>query len=263
MASCSTTLQDREHILASLTKYNQHLTTIIQKTADDVIINPTEPTEDKFHKILSQLIPCLTECYQAIGARNSLEFYRNLNIESDEVSAVMKKMDGLTARYHEMLSKVDDVIQNEGPKDLRLSEIILIDVLTNEAFSFETILQQKKYTILVVLVTFNSIHEGASWLERTPTDYQLLSDTHKHIYKLLNMKRSYYKTWHSTAIHYYTEKLVNNAKLIKPLIHDDLEQTGGDVILDKSCNILYTHYSEATIDRPTAEELLHVVNSLN
>lgn len=105
--------------------------------------------------------------------------------------------------------------------------------------------------------------EGVSWLERTPTHYQLLSDTHKHFYKLLNLKRSFYKSWHSTAIHYYAEKVVNDVNLIKPLEHDDLEQTGGDVILDKSGHIVYTHYSEATVDRPSADELLSVVKSLS
>ena len=114
----------------------------------------------------------------------------------------------------------------------------------------------------VVLVTYNSTEEGVSWLERTPTQYQLFSDTNKHLYKLThNFKRSFYKSWHSTVIHYYAEKVVNGANLIKPLEHDDLEQTGGDVILDMSGHILYVHQSKTTVDRPS-DELLSVVKSI-
>ena len=113
----------------------------------------------------------------------------------------------------------------------------------------------------VVLVTFNSVKEGVSWLETTPTQYQLFSDTNKHLYKLLDLKRSFYKSWHSSAIHYYAEKIVNDVNLIKPLEHDDLEQTGGDVILDKSGHILYIHQSKTTVDRPS-DELLSVVTGL-
>ena len=100
-----------------------------------------------------------------------------------------------------------------------------------------------------------------AWLERTPTQYQLVSDVHKHIYKALNLKRSFYKSWHSRAIHYYAEKVVNNAELLKPLEQDDLEQTGGDVIVDSSGCVLYSHHSEATVDRPEPGELVSVILS--
>ena len=98
-----------------------------------------------------------------------------------------------------------------------------------------------------------------SWLERTPTEYQLVSDLHKHTYMALNLRRSFQKSWHSKVIHYYAEKVVDNAELVKPLEQDDLEQMGGDVILDSSGRVLYSHHSEASVERPEPDRLVSVI----
>lgn len=115
MASNVATPQDSTRVLTSLIKYEQ-LLTIVDKTANDVILNPTESTEDEFHKNLFQLIPCLANCYQVMSVRTVSEFYNNPIIsQSVEISHLINNIDKLTVRYHELLRKVDDVIQSKAP----------------------------------------------------------------------------------------------------------------------------------------------------
>ena len=108
---------DSTQVLNSLTRYTQQLTTIVDKTANDVILNPTESTEDAFHKNLYQLIPCLVDCYHAMNVRIVSEFHNNPIIsQSVEVSHLIDYIDKLTDRYHGLLMKVDAVIQSKVPK---------------------------------------------------------------------------------------------------------------------------------------------------
>ena len=111
---------DSTRVLNSLTSYKQQLTTIVDKTAKDVIHNPTESAEDAFHKDLYQLIPYLSDCYQAMSVRTASEFHNNPIIsQSVEVSHLIDYIDKLTDRYHEMLMKVDAVIPSKVPKGNR------------------------------------------------------------------------------------------------------------------------------------------------
>ena len=112
-----------------------------------------------------------------------------------------------------------------------------------------------------MIVTFNCVEVAQKWLDITPTDFIFLSDINKLVYSCVNLKRSYLKTWHMSALEYYSERIVSGDVLLNPLATDDLEQMGGDVVVDSCGKVLYSHLTEATVGRPSPEVLVSVISS--
>lgn len=117
----------------------------------------------------------------------------------------------------------------------------------------------------VVVVSFG-VKEGAQkWKEDTKCPFPMYLDTDRNLYRAFGLNRSLSKTWGIKAMVFYGEKVTQGVSLIKPYenIHDDVEQMGGNFILDTAGKMQLVYPSQHSSDRPTIDNILSVFRKLH
>lgn len=99
--------------------------------------------------------------------------------------------------------------------------------------------------------------------------FEMITDPNRILYKLFDLKKSYYKVWNTDCLSYYGEQLALSRQLPKAYhdVEDDPHQMGGNFILEydsgdsNSFKIVYIYKSKTPNDRPSVQELLDFLNS--
>lgn len=106
-----------------------------------------------------------------------------------------------------------------------------------------------------------SEHErwAEQWAQEVCTDYPLLLDPKRELYRALGLERSLLRSWNPRTLWRYLRYLLSGKEL-KP-IQGDSSQLGGDFVFDAQAVLRYSHRSEDPVDRPPVDELLAALAS--
>lgn len=118
-----------------------------------------------------------------------------------------------------------------------------------------------KLNTRILIVSFGTFPAVQQWLSETCSDFTVLIDRERTVYRTYGLERSY---WRSRNLK--TRWVYFKAWLAGKETHDshgdDTSQLGGDFIVDKNGNFQYIYPSHDPTDRPPVDELLYVLKSL-
>ena len=113
----------------------------------------------------------------------------------------------------------------------------------------------------ILIVSFGTLATVEQWLEETCPDFTVLLDRERDVYKTYQLERSY---WRSRSLR--TRWAYFKAWLAGKKTHhshgDDTSQLGGDFIVDRDGILRFVHPSHDPVDRPSVEELIHILAKL-
>lgn len=112
-----------------------------------------------------------------------------------------------------------------------------------------------------MLVTFGPLGGAKKWLEETNSSFPFFQNPSRNLYTAFGMTKSIKKVLCIAAMVYYAEQLCSGHALPKPYEHfqEDIFQMGGDVIISKSGSVTFTYCSKVTVDRPSVDHILQVL----
>ena len=88
-------------------------------------------------------------------------------------------------------------------------------------------------------------------------------DPTRQLYSAFGLNRSVAKVWSIPALTFYAEQKRAARKLVALFEEDDPTQMGGDFVLDAGGKVVLIHRSKVSTDRPSVEDLLKCLKSLN
>jgi peroxiredoxin len=117
--------------------------------------------------------------------------------------------------------------------------------------------------VAIVVVSFAEPARLASYQSIHQWPFPILADPDRAAYLHFGLGRLAWRhVFSPSTIKFYAGMLLKGRKL-ENYDRDDYRQSGGDFIVDKTGEILFAHRSHDPADRPKAEELLAVVDSLH
>eukprot|EP00824_Muranothrix_gubernata_P010254 TRINITY_DN23194_c0_g1_i1.p2 TRINITY_DN23194_c0_g1~~TRINITY_DN23194_c0_g1_i1.p2 ORF type:complete len:127 (-),score=34.92 TRINITY_DN23194_c0_g1_i1:175-555(-) len=108
--------------------------------------------------------------------------------------------------------------------------------------------------VSVVVISFSGGNWAVKWKEQTGCPYPLIVDTDREVYKAYRLEASVAKTWTPEVISYYQKQKASGRTLFA--VQGDPHQLGGDFLVGRDGNLLYTFYSDDPTDRPAVKDLL-------
>ncbi|KAL5008606.1 hypothetical protein ScPMuIL_014187 [Solemya velum] len=126
------------------------------------------------------------------------------------------------------------------------------------------VLKEFSAEVSVIVITFG-LREGATkWLSETGCECPMLIDQPRKIYRTFGLKRSLFKVWSISSLVYYAEKMIEGVELPRPYenVHDDLQQMGGDFIIDKDGIVRFMYPSKMAYDRPALDLLKEAMKKI-
>lgn len=115
----------------------------------------------------------------------------------------------------------------------------------------------------VVLISF--VRDGLEdWqtVAGVPLDKQVLAlvDEDRKVYKLLGLvKGSTWSIWQPKVLFYYMKRMLKGRELHS--MNGDPHQLGGDFLVSPNGELLLEHPSQDPTDRPTVDQICHVLES--
>lgn len=111
----------------------------------------------------------------------------------------------------------------------------------------------------VKVVAFDNDVMAMAYVKSTGLQWPLLLDTDRELYAQYGMHRgSWWDIYSPTSIAKYIRLMIGGKKPGKP--GSDWQQMGGDVLIDPDGIVRIHHVSTNPHDRPTAEEILSIVD---
>ena len=112
--------------------------------------------------------------------------------------------------------------------------------------------------VRVLIVSFSAPAFARVWLEETNAPFSLLLDEDREAYQRYGLERSFLRSWSPRTIWYY---LLNWKARPKSKLPDDLNQLGGDFIVDAKGVLRLNYPSYEPIDRPSMDQLFSILES--
>ena len=110
----------------------------------------------------------------------------------------------------------------------------------------------------VVVVTFEAGFLAKSYIQETGLDWPLLVDETRAVYGAYDMlKAGFWDVWGPSTIWAYLKALLGGAKLQSS--EGDVNQRGGDVLVDPEGIVRLHHVGSGPADRPAVQHILTVV----
>jgi hypothetical protein len=92
--------------------------------------------------------------------------------------------------------------------------------------------------------------------------FSVLADPKRMAYKAFDLPRlSWWRVFSPATLKLYL-KLLRQGKRPRDYGREDIQQAGGDFLVNRAGNILYAHCSREPSDRPTAERLLQEIDRI-
>ncbi len=111
----------------------------------------------------------------------------------------------------------------------------------------------------VVVVTFEAGFLARAYIEDTGLAWPLLIDSTREVYKAYDMlEATLWDIWGSATWWAYFRELLRGHLPKKS--EGDINQRGGDVLLDPEGMIRFHHVGQGPADRPSARSLLRVLD---
>ena len=112
--------------------------------------------------------------------------------------------------------------------------------------------------VRVLIISFSAPPFARAWLEETKAPFSLLLDENREIYQRYGLERSFLRSWSPKTIWYY---LLNWKARSKSKLPDDLNQLGGNFIVDAQGILRFVYPSYEPVDRPSMSQLFSVLES--
>lgn len=112
--------------------------------------------------------------------------------------------------------------------------------------------------VSVAVVTFEADFMARTYVEDTGLAWPLLIDFERKLYRGYDMlQASFWDVWGPKTWFAYAKELLRGAKLTKS--DADLNQRGGDVLIDPGGIVRVHHVGDGPADRPPVDSLLESV----
>ena len=95
-------------------------------------------------------------------------------------------------------------------------------------------------------------------MQDTGCEYDTLVDTDNKLYNHLGLKRSLFKVFSSSVMCYYGEQKAQGIPLPAGYkgVKSDIFQMGGDFMLNSNGDLIMTHPSKQSTDRPSVDSII-------
>ena len=114
--------------------------------------------------------------------------------------------------------------------------------------------------INVAIISFSALDSARAWLQETTAPFQLLLDPDRIVYQLYGLERSVFRSWSLRTLWYYARHWQQRPK--QESGQDDLNQLGGDFLVDSTGILRLAYRSYDPVDRPSMDELFCYFDAL-
>ena len=102
--------------------------------------------------------------------------------------------------------------------------------------------------------------DDLEFIRDTELPWPLLVDTHRSLYRAYGMERgSWWQLFGPPAIWIYVKLMAKGRRLHRP--GSDVQQLGGDVLIDPAGTVRLHHIGSGPADRPSVAQLLASIRS--
>lgn len=113
----------------------------------------------------------------------------------------------------------------------------------------------------VVTISFGTAYWAQLWLQETQSPFPLLLDPGREAYRAYHLQSSRWRAYSLPNLWYYAKAILRGRKLLGK--RGDVDQLGGDFIIDSDGLIRFAHPSRQPTDRPEIAQLLAILRRCN
>lgn len=116
--------------------------------------------------------------------------------------------------------------------------------------------------VAVAVVSFAEPSKLAHYQEQHGWPFTLLADPRRQAYRQFDLKRfSLFRVFSPATLKRYLQLICKGMKQ-QPYGGEDIFQSGGDFLVDRKGNLLFSHRSRDPADRPAAAKLLEEIDRI-
>lgn len=251
------------------------LNSILSSTKEEYLSNRSAFFSEEKISSLGKYISIVTDLYHSLQLTkiDQLKDYFSNPSFSD-----------LRRRWDEFLAELDEnpVISSSNPR-LMPSKMELFSVNENQSVDIEQLYSNDDRTLFVflrhlawlpwrehvqllknlvrchiVIISFtSSIESIRQWKEETQCSFPIYLNSDRSLYRYLTFpNNAYARVWNIQTLDYYVEQKIAGKSLPKKLDeNDDPHQMGGNVLVNRTGEILFFYRSQTPTDRPSLEQL--------
>lgn len=113
----------------------------------------------------------------------------------------------------------------------------------------------------IFIISFSTFPAVQAWLKETCSDFTVLLDSEREVYKAYKLERSYWRSRNLRTRWAYLQAWLAGKKRYDS--HgEDTNQLGGDFMIDTQGIIRFAHPSHDPTDRPPVDELINQIKQL-
>ncbi len=112
----------------------------------------------------------------------------------------------------------------------------------------------------VLIIGFEKEERAREWLRRAQVDFPFLIDLDRAVYRAYGVDRSILRSWHPRILWFYFKRFLKGKGV--PIFRADPTQLGGDILIDRGGDIRVLFPSKDAMDRPSVEQLLAAIDSI-
>lgn len=118
-----------------------------------------------------------------------------------------------------------------------------------------------KLNTRVFIISFGTLPALQQWMNDVCGTFTVLLDRDRVAYQAYGLERSRLRSWHPRVVWVYIKRWFQHGQFYDS--HgDDTSQLGGDFIVDKNGNLRLVHASHDPTDRPSVDELLETLKTM-
>ena len=114
--------------------------------------------------------------------------------------------------------------------------------------------------VSIIVISFAEPERLAQYEAQHQWPFVMLADPKRTAYDAFALKRlSWLQVFSPATVKLYW-RLLREGKKREDYGKDDIYQSGGDFLIDRDGNVLFSHRSQDPADRPTAKKLLEIID---
>ncbi len=128
----------------------------------------------------------------------------------------------------------------------------------------QVVQQQRTFQKLnadIVAISFGTVYWAKVWLAETAVSFPLLLDQDRNAYQAFGLESSVLRSWGLKNMRYYANAIRSGKKFLGT--RGNANQLGGDFIIDKQGIIQLAYPSHDPTDRPSINQILTTLHSIN
>ena len=116
--------------------------------------------------------------------------------------------------------------------------------------------------VSIIVISFAEPERLAQYEAQHQWPFVVLADPNRTAYDAFALKRlSWLQVFSPATVKLYW-RLLREGKKREDYGKDDIYQSGGDFLIDRDGNVLFSHRSQDPADRPKAAELLEIIDRI-